>query len=62
MTAALQHPGFGAGLSVLQAPLALRVSVEGEIDRDAWFTLLEADSEIVPLPRLSGGLASPKRG
>jgi len=38
-----------------QLKRGVSVSVDGRIYRDAWFTELGEDSEIVLLPRLSGG-------
>ncbi len=38
-----------------QLARGVSVSVDGKIYRDAWFTPLKPDSEIVLLPRLSGG-------
>ncbi len=38
-----------------QLARGVSVSVDGKIYRDAWFTPLQPDSEIVLLPRLSGG-------
>lgn len=38
-----------------QLTRGVSVSVDGTIYRDAWFTPLEPENEIVLLPRLAGG-------
>ncbi|MEQ8652853.1 MAG: MoaD/ThiS family protein [Kiloniellales bacterium] len=38
-----------------QLDRGVSVSVDGQIYRDAWFTPLKPENEIVLLPRLSGG-------
>ncbi|MEO1193880.1 MAG: MoaD/ThiS family protein [Pseudomonadota bacterium] len=38
-----------------QLKRGVSVSVDGKIYRDAWFTPIAEDSEVVLLPRLAGG-------
>ncbi|GAB5470154.1 MAG: MoaD/ThiS family protein [Rhodospirillales bacterium] len=49
--------GLGQSYPRLKPQLArgVSVSVDGKIYRDAWFTPIDPESEVVLLPRLAGG-------
>ncbi len=44
------HPGFKS-----QIERGVSVSIDGKMYRDSWFTPIGPESEVVLLPRLTGG-------